>query len=569
MASPLRLGRDLLEHPAAASARALMVLSLLVPAVPGRSGTSVPGDGFPLTVVARAADEVRFAPVASALAALAPREQLAFELELPGGGSVALSLQRVHVARPDARLFVDGQPSVTPLDADVTLWSGRDVEGGSAYFAFSPFGSRGWVRAGGRLWHLLAEPGPSGGWRDGGSRLVDDALLRAFAPAPSPSACQLLPAPGASLQARPVTVTSGADASGFLPLYEARVSVETDWQFTQVFGNVDAARAYAVSLLGAVSARYREQVGVVLTLPYLGMYSTSADPWQSEESGGSSIDLLFEFQDAWAFSGSPPVAADVYHFLSGASLGGGVAYLPGVCDQAYGFGVSGNLDGLLPLPVAPGALNWDFIVVAHELGHNFNALHTHDYCPPLDQCAPSGYFGACQVAEVCTTEGTVMSYCHICGAGMTNMTTYFHPQSVADMRAWATSSCLVPFEGVFTTDLGHAKGVPGSGTPSLAVAYEDGPDLLHLDLASAPPGKPGILFFSQTLLLAPFKGGVLVPGTELQVPIATGPAGSLSLALPVTFSVPDGIDIVTQAWVSAGGAVLAATNGVAFELIHP
>lgn len=40
-----------------------------------------------------------------------------------------------------------------------------------------------------------------------------------------------------------------------------------DWQFFQLFGDEDAARTYALELLGAVSDRYREQIGVILTIP--------------------------------------------------------------------------------------------------------------------------------------------------------------------------------------------------------------------------------------------------------------------------------------------------------------
>jgi hypothetical protein len=120
--------------------------------------------------------------------------------------------------------------------------------------------------------------------------------------------------------------------------------------------------------------------------------------------------------------------------------------LPGLCDQIYGFGVSGNVDGQVAFPVAQGPLNWDFMVFAHEVGHNFGAPHTHDYCPPLDECAPPGYFGSCQTQEDCITDGTVMSYCHLCPGGLSNITTYFHPQNVADMRGYAESvGCVDPY----------------------------------------------------------------------------------------------------------------------------
>jgi hypothetical protein len=346
--------------------------------------------------------------------------------------------------------------------------------------------------------------------------------------------------------------------------------VETDFEYFQVFGDIEAAKAYALALLGAVSDRFREQVGVILTIPYLGLYSTPSDPWFWSSNGGSSIDVLYEFQGAWGpgFGGSPPAEGDLHHFLSGADLGGGVAYLPALCDPDYGFAVSGNLAGATPFPIAVGPLNWDFIVVAHETGHNFNALHSHDYCPPLDQCAPDGWFGGCQTAQVCTSEGTIMSYCHLCDGGMLNETTFFHPQSAADMRALASGGCLLPFEGVLAADLGYAK-AGLAGTPTLEVSYTKAPGTLHVQADGLPPGKPGALFLSPTLLLAPFKGGVLVPGSELLVALVSPPGGSLDLALPVPAGFPSGLLAYAQEWFKDTGPGYAATNGVQFELIVP
>ncbi|MEZ6019495.1 MAG: M12 family metallo-peptidase [Planctomycetota bacterium] len=97
--------------------------------------------------------------------------------------------------------------------------------------------------------------------------------------------------------------------------------------------------------------------------------------------------------------------------MSGASLGGGVAYLDVLCNQNYGFGVSGNMTGGTQFPVSQSSNTWDFVVMAHEIGHNFSTSHTHNYCPPLDQCPPSQYFGQCQNSQVCISNGTIMSYC--------------------------------------------------------------------------------------------------------------------------------------------------------------
>ena len=68
------------------------------------------------------------------------------------------------------------------------------------------------------------------------------------------------------------------------------------------------------------------------------------------------------------------------------NLGGGRAYVGAVCST-FGYAVSGNMNGYFPLPLEDHTtISWDFVVVAHEQGHNCGTWHTHDYSPPLDGC---------------------------------------------------------------------------------------------------------------------------------------------------------------------------------------
>jgi hypothetical protein len=59
------------------------------------------------------------------------------------------------------------------------------------------------------------------------------------------------------------------------------------------------------------------------------------------------------------------------------------------------------------------------MVVAHETGHNCGTWHTHDYSPPIDGCG----LGDCSDAW----GATIMSYCHTCSGGLSNMVMSFHP----------------------------------------------------------------------------------------------------------------------------------------------
>jgi hypothetical protein len=104
---------------------------------------------------------------------------------------------------------------------------------------------------------------------------------------------------------------------------------------------------------------------------------------------------------------------------------GGIAWLNAVCSTT-GYGVSAYLNGSFPYPLQDHhSGNWDVVVVSHELGHNFGAIHTHSYSPPIDNCGN----GNCQGAA----NGTIMSYCHTCPGGIANIELIFHPLLVIDM----------------------------------------------------------------------------------------------------------------------------------------
>jgi Metallo-peptidase family M12 len=304
------------------------------------------------------------------------------------------------------------------------------------FLALSESGLRGWIeRAGGRI-ELDTRPGPDGSWNDWRVLALDGhsaASLRVGAPwgcaTPAPPA---LPAPAAS----PSATSPGGGALFATGPLVCKLALETDHQFFQHFNDLGAAEDYARSLTSAVSSRLWAQSQIVLQLSYLGLYSTSSDPWSVPDTGG---DMLGEFTTAW--QNQIPGGAHLGHFISGGLYFGGVAYVDVLCNPWWGFGVSTGITGSTPFPVNPSWLTWDFFVLAHELGHQFGSWHTHDYCPALDSCAG----GPCVAQVACSDQGTIMSYCHGCGAGMANITTWFHPTTAQIIRQEAEASCLPPY----------------------------------------------------------------------------------------------------------------------------
>jgi hypothetical protein len=416
---------------------------------------------------------------------------------------VDLALERISLADRKLDFVVDGVPAPALLDGlQLSLWSGR-VLGASdsdVMLSFSSVGCRGWVWSDGELVHLIPD-----GATTRSKWVRDDALARAGAEPPldcaAPALASSAPthvAPSASAAATPHFLTS--------TLYECTVAVETDHQLNQVFGgNLSAESAYVATLLTWVSFRYEEQVGTVLTYPYVQLYTNANDPWTSGDTGAGAVNMLFEFQAAW--QSNLPNGAQLGAFLSGASLGGGVAWLPGLCNPPYNFSVSGNLDGTVPFPVSQSPSNWDFMVVSHELGHNFGSPHTHDYCPPLDECSPG--FGQCQTQQTCISNGTLMSYCHLCPGGLGNVAPRFHAANAADMRAWVEQTCLPFYCGdpqVYCTgkvnSLGCTPTISYTGHPTLS-----GLDDFHVRCTSVVNQKNGFVYWGLAPLAAPFQGG--------------------------------------------------------------
>lgn len=197
------------------------------------------------------------------------------------------------------------------------------------------------------------------------------------------------------------------------------IAFETDRELlANLFGNnQNAATAYIQLLAGAMTEIYRRDVNLRFEISYLNLW-TGSDPWNAGNTG----DQLNQFRNYWQ-SNNQGVERDVAHMLSGRGLGGGVAWLDAVCGQ-FAYGLSANLAGSFPYPLQDNhPQNWDVFVVAHELGHNYGTLHTHDgYLPPIDSCAS----GDCSV----TPNGTIMSYCHTCPGGMTNIQLRFHDRVI-------------------------------------------------------------------------------------------------------------------------------------------
>ncbi|MSR18578.1 MAG: hypothetical protein EXS00_05315 [Phycisphaerales bacterium] len=225
--------------------------------------------------------------------------------------------------------------------------------------------------------------------------------------------------------------------AGAQPCRQVKIAIESDYEYLQLFqGDVLAAVEYTATLFAATQDIYINSVNARTWMSLLRLWPLPNDPWSASSTSGE----LYAFRDYWQ-SNMGGTLRHLAHFVSGRSLGGGVAWLNAICSPNEGYGLSANIGGFFPYPLLHNhAQNWDIMVFAHELGHNFGSPHTHSESPPADGCGSSPQDCSAATAGL----GTIMSYCHLCTGGMANMRMEFHPASIASIEAYLPQvSCIL------------------------------------------------------------------------------------------------------------------------------
>ncbi len=392
---------------------------------------------------------------------------------LDDGTDVVLELARVEPFTKDAQIVVHGPDGDTlaPLPSDI--WFTGHVAGDPASFVMLARGRglRGIIVTG----DGASVIGPQG---DAYAEKPSRAFVRSFSPQDdAPDAMRNFTCGSESL---PAHSAPRALASGRRPLssvmYYAGIAIETDYELYAKKGSVAALTQYVGDLFAAVSAVYQRDLLVTLQVNYLSIWTTASDPWVTADSLGA----LYEFGDYW-HANHAGLSRTTAHFLSGRGTGGGVAWIGTICDADFytgshyggGYGFTGSLSGTSPSNIS--TTYWDFMAVAHEIGHNFGSPHTHCYSPPVDQCyaSESGcYSGPTSVPPV---KGTIMSYCHLIAPGYYSNTKMFFGVPGEPSEAVTTlmrgsyiehASCLgTVSSGMNVTGISPPAGSTGGGTP--------------------------------------------------------------------------------------------------------
>lgn len=379
------------------------------------------------------------------LKSVLPGEHVRVERFVMPDGQVDLELDRFEVLTDDAQLVVgvQGQQHELPRP-EVILLSGivaGDAQS-QAFLAISPYGTNGFIEQHGEL--ISVSTGPYAQGKDLAEALKAvrmDEAIDAGAAGPV-SACGYTMGDAKLEPVGPMVERPRSTARGTTTCRIATVAIDTDWEYTdRLFsGDTDASAAYLITLMGAISEIYERDFNVRLAVPYLRVWGDDSDPYTL------ALDPLDQVRAHWNAS-MDSIERNTTHYFTGRDdmSYGGVAYVGALCFQSFAYGVSGYLDGSFPYPLIDFNYgNWDVLVASHELGHNFGTGHTHDvgsYDPIIDGCGNgdcSNPFG-----------GTIMSYCHGCQGGLSNIQLNFHPRVINTVVGFLDDvACDLASEGV-------------------------------------------------------------------------------------------------------------------------
>ena len=156
--------------------------------------------------------------------------------------------------------------------------------------------------------------------------------------------------------------------------YVVDVATEADYEYVQALGGSAEANREILGIMNQVAGVYQSELLLQLRVSFQHTWATEDDPYTATTAG----DLLTEFTEYWNTHYSAKEDFDIAHLWTDKEREdhtiGGLAQLAVACrNRALSYGLSQHQT------TAPQK----FWTPAHEIGHNFGAVHPNDVRPRL------------------------------------------------------------------------------------------------------------------------------------------------------------------------------------------
>ena len=177
-----------------------------------------------------------------------------------------------------------------------------------------------------------------------------------------------------------------AAATDTTTTYKVEVATEADYEYVQHWGSAEAANREIRANLNQVEGVYEDELKLKLEITYQHAWNSSSDPYTATKGS----DLLDEFREYWN-DNFYSEGYDLAHLwtdretLKGEDKDGeeinlgGYAWLAEVCKRSY----DSFSYGLTKLQYYRAS---GISLTAHEIGHNFSAVHPNHEDPPVTSC---------------------------------------------------------------------------------------------------------------------------------------------------------------------------------------
>lgn len=223
------------------------------------------------------------------------------------------------------------------------------------------------------------------------------------------------------------------------------IHLECDFKMFTDLGGEPATTNYVTGLMNVVFTLFSDE-GVTLQCSELVVWQTQ-DPYGAAVPGTNTSIILNDFKCLL-----PSYNGRIAHLLSTASGLGGRADRPSHTScpfQGLNYGFSAIFTTYNP---DLSVYSWSINVIAHEIGHQMSAHHTHDCVwngddTQIDDCGNVLSVNQGQTPNACydsnnpiiptNAQGTIMSYCHTSAGTGVNLALGFNAQIGARMNEFA------------------------------------------------------------------------------------------------------------------------------------